>query len=214
MKKLYKIAQKPLLISILTMSMLCPIVITAQDLTTQSKAPEIQDVDGLRTEFKQYTQDPATKKVKFEMVLKSNIDSDRVRITWTTTGPNIFEKQGNYVIEGNTARGDISIRKGQTYVIPIEVTILGGGVNELFGRAEAFLAESTYIATVRKNYATNSESEVLPITDEYTSIKTRNLIITIVLIIMAVAASLVAIYLGLKQFLKWLDKDERDLPEY
>lgn len=188
-----------------------PIVISAQDLTTQNQTPQIQDVDGLRAEFKEYTQDPATKKIKYEMILHSNIDSDRVRITWTTTGANVFDPQDAYTIVGTSARGDIAIKKGQTYSIPIVVTVTGSGVNELFGKAEAFLAQSTYIATVRKDYASNESAEVLPLTDQYNQAKTQNTILNVVLIIVIVVVILASLFFALKLFLKWLDRDERDI---
>lgn len=211
MKNLINSIKKPLLIIVLLATLITPIVISAQDLTTQSQSPQIQDVEGLRAEFKEYTQDPATRKIKYEMILKSNIDSDRVRITWTTTGANVFEPQPGYTIEGTVARGNVSIKKGQTYSIPIEITVTGEAVNELFGRAEAFLASSTYVATVRKNYASNAEGEVLPLTDQYNQAKTQNLILNVLVIIIAVVLILVGLYTALKLFLKWLDKDERDL---
>ncbi|MBE2280767.1 MAG: hypothetical protein IAE91_10275 [Ignavibacteriaceae bacterium] len=211
MKKINNKTIKSLTLGTLLALSFFPLITSAQDLTTQSQEAEIQDVDGLRAEFKEYTQSPSTKKIKFEMILKSNIDSDRVRITWTTAGANVFEEQKGYTIEGTTARGNIAIRKGETYSIPIEVTVTGSAVNELFGKAEAFLAESTYIATVRKNYASNVEGEVLPITDAYSQSKTQNTILNIFVIIISVIIVLALLYLGLKLFLKWLDKDERDL---
>lgn len=211
MKNLYKNSKKAFIVMLLATMLLPHTISYAQDLTTQSQSPVIQDVDGLRAEFKEYTQSPATKKVKYEMVIKSNIDSDRVRIAWTVTGPSAFEAQDNYSIDGNTARRNISIRKGQTYVIPIEVTVATEGITELFGRVEAFLAESTYIATVRKNFASNKEGEVLPLSNEYNQAKTMNTILNIVVILIAVAAILAALFYVIKLFIKWLDKDERDL---
>jgi hypothetical protein len=206
-----KKAQYIIQLALLSIGLFNPIVISAQDLTQQNQAAEVQDVESLRASFNEYTQNPANKRVKFEMVLKSNIDSDRVRITWTTQGPSIFEDQSGYTIDGNTARGNIAIRKGQTYTIPIEVTVAGEGINELFGKAEAFQAESTFVATVRKNYASNESGEVLPLTDAYNQAKTQNTILNIIVVVIAVVAILVAIYFALRQFLKWLDKDERDL---
>ncbi len=211
MKNLYNFTKKSLLTIVLLLTLFVPIVISAQDLTTQSQQPEIQDVEGLRAEFKEYTQDPASRKIKYEMVLKSNIDSDRVRVTWTTTGANVFEAQSGYTIEGTTARGNISVKKGQTYTIPIEVTVTGEAINELFGRVEAFLASSTYVATVRKNYASNAEGEVLPLTDQYNQAKTQNTILNVVVIVIVIALILVGLFVALKLFLRWLDKDERDL---
>lgn len=185
--------------------------LSAQDLTTQNQSAEIQDVEGLRAQFVEYTQDPATKVIKFEMILVSNIDSDRVRITWNTNGANVFKPQAGYEITGNTARGNISIKKGETYRIPISLEITGSGINELTGKAEAFLADSTFIATVRKNFATNEDAEVLPLTDSFTQARTRNLIFNAVIIILIVVAISLAIYFALKTFIRWLDKDERNL---
>ena len=201
---------KSLLLLVTIILIAIPGIVYAQtDLKNQDQAAQISDVEGLRAEFKQDVEDPSTKIVKFTMVLKSNIDSDRVRITWTTLGPNFITQDNPYVIQSNVAIGNIVIAKGQTYNIPITIGILGDGVNELVGKAEAFKADSTYIVTVRKNYATNADSEVLPITDQYNSVKTGNTIKNVLIVVLIVAAILTAGFFGLKAFLKWLDKDER-----
>lgn len=211
MKNLLRINKSLILLGILIYPLFANTISYAQDLTTQSQQAVIQDVDGLRAEFKEYTQDPSSKKIKYEMILKSNIDSDRVRIVWTISGGGIFEVQEGYTIDKNTARGNIIVRKGQTYTIPIVVTVTSEGITELLGRAEAFLAESTYIATVRKNFAANSDAEVLPLTDAYLQARTLNLIFNIIVIILITAASLFALFIAIKRFIKWLDKDDRDI---
>src|SRR5260221_14128550 len=107
---------KSLLLLVTIILIAIPGIVYAQtDLKNQDQAAQISDVEGLRAEFKQDVEDPSTKIVKFTMVLKSNIDSDRVRITWTTLGPNFITQDNPYVIQSNVAIGNIVIAKGQTY---------------------------------------------------------------------------------------------------
>lgn len=217
MKNLTLKFKKSSKVLIYTFLFLIPIVffnvtsLNAQDINQADQQVQISDVEGLRTEFKQYTQSPSTKTIKFEMILKSNIDSDRVRIVWTTSGPNFIPEQEGYVVNLTSARKDIVIEKGKSYVIPIEITVLNTGVNEIFGRAEAFTAESAYIATVRKNYGSNPDGEVLPLTDEYNRAKTLNTILNIVVIILIIVVILAIGFILLKKFLSWLDKEDRDI---
>lgn len=191
---------------ILAALLLLPTNVLAQqtqpsDLFNQNESPVIQDVEGLRAEFKQYTQDPATKIVKFEMILTSDIDTDRLKVTWTTSGPNVFADTTQATVVA-------TIEKGKTYTIPIELKVLGYGVNELFGKAEAVKPDSTYIATIRKDFASNESGEVLPLTEDYNQQKTLNTIKNIVLVVVIVAVILIGGFFGLKRFIKWLDKDE------
>jgi hypothetical protein len=168
-------------------------VVYAQDLTTTDKPVEIKDFEGLRAEFKQYSQDPETKIVKFEMTLNSKINSDRVRIEWTAVGISEF-------VDEREARRDLKIEAGKSYVIPVSVRILGDGIHEVFGKAESVQVDSSFLVTVRKNFASNASAEVLPITNEYSTAKTLSQIKNAVFIIIGVAAVIAAVFFIFKRF--------------
>jgi len=172
---------------------------TESDLQTENEQATIEDVEGLRAEFKEYTQDPDSKIVKYEMILNSNIDSDRVKITWTLRGVSSF-------VDKTQASKNITVQKGKTYAISIEVLPSGKGVTELVGKSEAFTVNGSFIATVRKNFATNADQEVLPFTEAYTTAKRistiKSLVITSLLLIAAAAAA----FFGYKKFKVWLSK--------
>ncbi len=193
---------KVLLTILLSLLTIYPVSAQDTDMQTKDQPAVIQDVEGLRTEFKQNLQDPATKIVKFEMIIKSGIDSDRIRITWTAEGSNTF------VDESQTIRTGV-VKKGGTYTIPIELKISGNGVHELFGKVEAFKADVSYIATVRKNFASNNEGEILPLTNEYNNAKTFNFIKTILLATIVFFATVFLLFVGFKRFVKWLNRDDR-----
>ncbi len=195
---------KKFILAMFLLTLMVPLSVAAQDtqeLFNNDKAAVIEDVEGFRASFKQYTQDPTSKVVKFEMVLTANIDSDRVKITWSTSGPNFFTDKNQTV-------RNISVEKGKTYNIPIELTITGYGVNELFGKAEAFRTDRIYVATVRKNFGSDQDSQVLPVTDEYKSAQTAYIIKTAVLAIIVFIIVIIGIFFGVKVFIKWLNKDD------
>lgn len=172
----------------------------SQEQMTTDQAPEIIDTSALRAEFKAYTQDPKSKVVRFEMILKSQIKSDRVTVQWAVTGT-------SRVVDGFKTRTDLSVEPGKTYTIPIEVRTTGFGISEVYGKAEAFQAEGSSIATVRKTYFVNESGEVLPITADYTSKKNMSLVIDILIWIGIAIVAIVGGLIGFRFFVKWFNKD-------
>ncbi len=179
---------------------------SAENLQTTNSEPVINDTQLLRAEFKQYTQDPSSKIIKFEMILQANVNSDRVRATWTITG------DSEYVNKSQQERV-FSIQAGQTYVLPLEVRPLkpiegqSYGVTEVFGRAEVFGVDSNAIATVRKNYASNINQEVLPLTPEYNQQKTLTTVIDVGKIAALILLASFLTMIGFRKFVKWYKKD-------
>ncbi len=165
------------------------------------QAPVIQDVEGLRADFNQETQDPESKQVTFEMILKSGIDADRVKITWTLQGSSKF-------VNDTDATKDITIQSGKTYSIPITILPTGYGVTELRGQAEAFKADGSYLVLVRKNFASNASQEVLPLTAEYNQAKTLSIVKTVVIVAIIFVILAIGAFLGFKKFAKWLNRND------
>jgi hypothetical protein len=167
---------------------------------TTNQEPEIVDSSALRAEFKQYTQDPKSRVVRFEMILRSSIRSDRVTITWRVSGT-------SRLVDGFGTRVDLAVEPGKTYTIPIEVIPTGFGLSEVYGKAEAFQVDGSSIATVRKTYFVNESAEVLPITEEYSSRKTLALVTDVLTIVGIVLGLLIGGFIGFRIFVKWFKKD-------
>jgi hypothetical protein len=167
----------------------------------EGEEAEIDDFAGLRAELNQYTQNPGSKEVKFEMVLESNIDSDRVRVTWELKGRSVFAEHSDPVVE-------MLIEKGQTYTIPITVIPTSKGVTELYGKVQSYELGNSFVVTVRKNYASNEAGEILPISDSYKQAKLQhtflNLFKYLVLILIAIGSA----FLGLKALKSWYGRDD------
>lgn len=192
---------------VLLLSLFAFPTILAQESSEDAVKDEITE---MQVELSSETQDPVSKNVKFNLTLNSNIDSDRVKITWTSTGPNNYTAGQNYLVNGFDASGEIRIKKGQTYSVPINITIYGFGVNELIGKVEIVLPEGTKVLTVRTNFGSNAEGEVLPLTEEYTQAKNLNNIKNIVTWIIGIILTLIIGFFALKKFLKWLDQGDRE----
>ena len=194
---------KTLVLFVLVIS-LTPTALFAQttdesSLQTENEVAVVEDVEGLRAEFKEYTQNPESKVVKYEMVINSNIDSDRIKVTWSLRGFSTF-------VDKTQAVKNISVQKGKSYSLAIELLPSGKGVTELVGKAEAFTVDGSFVATVRKNFATNSDQEVLPLTDSYKSAKNistiKNLVITSLILVAIIALA----FFGYKRFRVWLER--------
>ncbi len=174
-----------------------------RDLFDEDRPPEIQDTSELRAEFKQHTQNPASKSIRFEMVLRSNINSDRVRINWKVTGV-------SSVPDETQLTRVLRVRQGETYTIPLDIIPLSQGITEIFGTAQAFGVENRVIATVRKNFASNQSGEILPITEEYNQRKTINTILNVAKFIGIIVLIVGGIFVVIKLIAKWYNTDERE----
>ncbi|MDQ6984778.1 MAG: hypothetical protein Q9M91_04305 [Candidatus Dojkabacteria bacterium] len=161
----------------------------------------IDDIPGLRAEFFQKTQDPKSKEIEFGIKLTSRVTSDKVRVTWTLDGKSAFKYPQSSV-------SVTSIEDGGEYILPITIIPTGQGITELIGKIESFELNNSFVVTVRKNYASNIDGEILPITDEYKSAKTTNLIRTVGIVAVTLIIAAVFATYGLKKFLKWYDRDE------
>lgn len=188
------------------------------DMPIDTEKTTIKDVEGLRAELTQLSQDPESKYIRFELKLSSAIYSERVKVTWSVSGQSIFvnnvEKERDFVVE-----------EGKTYIIP--VTLLPTKINETLAKAqpyaateilatvESFGAGATFVITARKNFASNSEGEYVTVVDgkiglpkEYSNAKNLIFFRNIGIIILAVSIGLFLGYKFLKRFIKWLNKNE------
>lgn len=193
----------PVLFFIVTL-MCTPFPVSAQseaDLRENESLPVIEDVEGLRADFEQKTQNPRSKEVEFVLYLNSQIDSDRVKITWDLIGSSVF-------LEPSEQLRYTFIERGQSYQIPIKIKPVGQGVTEIRATVEAFKADATYVVSVRKNFATNSDSEVLPLSDEYKAAKLTVQIVNTVVWVVAILVTIVLGFFGIKLFLSYLNRDD------
>jgi hypothetical protein len=232
-----------------TFLLLCPILLTTFSPETMAQEgdveaeyeTEIEDVEGLRIELNQSTQDPSSKRVKFEMTLHPTVNSDRVRITWEIGGKSTVpevEEMNAYVItessSGQRSKSKISYLKavseygktyvvygnnsefkvvsGNTYYIEVYVIPTGYGLSELVARAEAFRAEGNLVVSASKLYGSNANGEILPITDDYKKSKNINLVVQILKALGGTAIALGILFFAAKWFIKWLNRD--DVAEY
>lgn len=173
------------------------------DESVQDQKPVIVDVEGLRAEFIQETQDPASKDATFKMVLDSNLNSDRVKISWTLT---TLEGNGAVFKDKTKVVSYMTIAKGQTYTIPITITPVGKGEFELLGKAESFKAGEAFTVTAKKVMKTNATKEILPLSDDYKSKRMLNAVKDLVLVVAIIAGSIFLAVKGFKWFRKWLKK--------
>lgn len=171
--------------------------LNAQTTDTTDQPVVIKDFDGLRAEFKQETQDPESKNATFNMILKSNIDSDRVKIVWTVTG-------SSKALDSKQLTMNLNIKKGGTYTVPITVIPQGEGVTEVYGTAQSVSVDSSFLVTVRKNFQTNKLLEILPLTDAYNQAKTLSNVKNIVIVLVIVSIIIGILFVAFKRFNRYI----------
>ncbi len=176
-------------------------LIDEQELAEENQEAETVNSQDLDISFRENIQNPANKNKTFEMVITSKVNSDRVRVTWQVRGVSVAINEEELV-------QDLVVRTRETYVIPITIRPTGRGVSEVYGTARIVGAEASQVATVRKNYASNSSRDVLPITDEYRNSQILNFVWLIVRIVIFALIIIVGGYVGFKQFVRWYKQDE------
>jgi len=157
----------------------------------------IKDVEGLRLNLVQQTQDPGTKEVRFDLVIYSQITSDRVQISWSVTGSSelITDKsESMYLTPGNTYTASATV-KPRTF-----------GATKLIVTVEAYEIEGTYISTASKEFGTFTNGEIYPITDEYKAAQLTYYLQFVAIIIIVILFLGVTIIFLLKRFTKWYHK--------
>jgi hypothetical protein len=176
-------------------------VVYAQVNIEHSQTIETSTSPDFEAKLIQRTQNPANKTIIFIMEIHSNIKSDRVLINWEIKGEAI-------ITDTYPQKGILIVAPENTYNIPIEIKPGPDSVVELYGKAEAFLVDGTKITTVRKNFLTNSESEILPLTEEYLKAKRKHQIITLIRNIAITVTVLILTGFGVKKFLNYLKRDD------
>jgi hypothetical protein len=155
--------------------------------------------ESINTELKEYTQNPESKTIKYELILESSARSDNVRVTWTITGNSTINESKTKIVK-------TSIEPDKTYTLPIEILPVGQGTTEVAAKAEVFQVDGTLTSTVRANFATNQFGEKLPLTSEYNQSKTLSTIKNIVLAITTLVIVSAAGFFGFKQVARWYKK--------
>lgn len=167
------------------------------------QSPEIEDTSELKIDFKQYTQDPETKIAKFEITIMPTFDSDRVRIDWIVSGTSKPVDEKVLQITRTT------VKKGGSYKFSVEIKPTGLGISEVFGKVTAVKVDGSIISTVRKNFVTSNDLDILPTTDEYRTAQTTNLVTRIAILIVIVLAAIFGSLFGLRFFIRWLNKFDK-----
>lgn len=173
-----------------------------EELSKEDEPAVVQNSQALTVEFVQNAQSPSSKIARFEMILTANETSNRVRVTWEVRGSSIAVEEEQIV-------RNFRVEAGQTYTIPIDVRPVNQGVTEVYGVARMFGVDSSSVTTVRKNFATNENQEILPTTDEYRQAKLLGTIWDISKIIIFIIVLVFGGFFGLKAFARWYNTDER-----
>ncbi|MCS7317401.1 MAG: hypothetical protein NZZ41_03650 [Candidatus Dojkabacteria bacterium] len=174
---------------------------------------------GLTLNLIQYTQNPENKKVRFEVEIRSDINSDRVEIRWILDGNVRYadpsQKKQILSVTKN------SIHKRSIEVIPTGTNEDGIGISQVMVEVEAFFVNSSILSTDRKTFLSNKQEEVvviktndkgeryLDLPDEY--IHQKNILILRNIVTIITITLLVSIigYFGIKKFIRYLNKDDR-----
>jgi len=125
----------------------------AQQANAQDEQPVIQDVQGLRLQIAQHTQDPYTKEVRLDVVVYSQITSDRVQVVWSVNGVSKLLNPAGGVVT-------LSVQPNQYYVTSAVILPQGLGNTQIVARVQAFQADGTYISTASKNIGSLGSRDV------------------------------------------------------
>ncbi len=191
---------KKILPIILLLVLLTPNLVHAQE-SMEFEPPKIviQDTEGLKVQLVTHTQNPDDKTVRLELVIYSQIQSDRVQISWESNG----------VVEIlSDVTETLSLVPNQTYTTFIIVRPRFFGVSTITAKVEAFEAQGTYTATASLTIGSYTDGSVFPVTSEFLTAQTVNTINKLMKLVFWGYVLVFALYFAYQQYKRFLKKDE------
>jgi len=196
-----KLLPKILVLSLLTLVFAAqPVWAQEASIETMEEQPAvIQDVEGLRLQIVQHTQDPVTKEVRLDVVVYSQITSDRVQVVWQVNGV-------SRLLTPDT--NSLTVAPDKSYVVSATILPQGFGTTQVLARVQAFQVDGTYISTATKTIGSLATQEVVPITTQYRVAQIVLFIRTFALVVLVLIIAIILTVLGFVQFKKILDRND------
>jgi hypothetical protein len=158
--------------------------------TMEEQPAVIQDVEGLRLQIVQHTQDPQSKEV---------ITSDRVQVVWSVSG--VSRLLTSDVMS-------LSVEPDKSYVVSAFIVPQGFGTTQVLARVQAFQADGTYISTATKTIGSLATQEVVPVTTQYRVAQIVLFIRTFALVVLLLILVVILAIAGFIRFNKILDRND------
>jgi hypothetical protein len=169
----------------------------------QDTQPEIKDVEGLRLELAEQVQDPDTKNITFDIVVYSQIRSDRVQLNWSLDGA------GSLV--GERTQVSFSVDPGSVKRIPIVVRPRARGISNLRITVEAFEAQGTYLASAFQRIYSLEDGTRLPRTQPYWNLVLVSTVRSVAVFFLYIFGGVLILVAGYGVFQRWLNLKEAQL---
>jgi hypothetical protein len=167
--------------------------------TMEEQPAVIQDVEGLRLQIVQHTQDPQSKEVRLDVVVYSQITSDRVQVVWSVSG--VSRLLTSDVMS-------LSVEPDKSYVVSAFIVPQGFGTTQVLARVQAFQADGTYISTATKTIGSLATQEVVPVTTQYRVAQIVLFIRTFALVVLLLILVVILAIAGFIRFKKILDRND------
>lgn len=188
-----------------------PVVVSAQQEQTQEELTEqaeqdevvIKDVEGLRLQVAEQTQNPETQEIIFDIVVYSQIRSDRVTMTWNISGVSQLQSEER--------RLDFKLDPGDIKRFQIVVRPRRRGISQLNITIEAFEAQGTFLATASQPIYSYDGGLRLPVTGQFQTLQLVSSVKGIANTLLQVTIVLLVLRLGYGIFQAWLNRREEEL---
>jgi hypothetical protein len=181
-----------------------PIAILAQEeepnVNEVDQKVVIEDVEGLRINMVQNIQDPGSKKIKFDVIIDSAINSDRVEVNWAINGQSVLD-------EGN-AKEVLKVTANSQTTHSVIVNPVGFGVTRVKVIIQAFEIDGTRVATAAKAFVTDKERSLLVPDAQQQLANNIYVVRNVAAVILGIVVILSVIYLGYSYFRSWLESDK------
>jgi len=162
--------------------------------------PVIRDTAGLRIKLAEQTQNPKTKDIVFDVILYSQIRSDRVSIEWDVRGSGALVSPESSTI--------ISVDPGEVHTIQIIVRPQAFGVTNLSITVEAFESEGTFVSTAFQRIYSYEDGTRGPIPGEYQTLELVFMLTDIARVLLYIFVLILVVRIGYQMFQNWLNHSE------
>lgn len=144
-----------------------PVIFAQSVLADTTLETKVNDAKNLRLFLYQHTQNPQDKSIKFDLVINSQITSDRVQLTWfISDGPSQYlQIENQQIVQVKTIKQDITLESGKQYTFSQLLQPLNRGTTQLLVQVESYSASGRVLATVSKPVWTDASINALVLSE-------------------------------------------------
>lgn len=176
----------------------------SEQMPTEEVLPTIKDNSQLQLALVHATQNPDTKDITYELLIYSQIASDRVQVSWRVTG------NTQLITPSNTPA--FSMAKDSVRRVKVTVRPRSNGLSNIAFTVQIFEARGTVVSTANQDIFTTRDGTVFPVTPSYQTLQFVGIARSVAQAVLTLALLVFGLYILYRIFSRWLNPPETPIP--